>query len=161
MNPPLSGLFSVVTKLHGCLWLCVCLTVAALAQTTNQPSGGDENKKIQDEIKSLRRAVAHLEEQNQQLRTENQKLRRLLADQGEAPSPNPAAVAEQAGNALPPPSVDAVKTNSVDAASGNAPVYWLSKTSGKRHNLRCKYYNKPDGRFCGPNEGVPCKLCGG
>lgn len=54
------------------------------------------------------------------------------------------------------------------AASSNAPDspeadggYWLTRSSNKRHNSRCEHYKKTNGRPCGPDEGVPCKLCGG
>jgi hypothetical protein len=36
--------------------------------------------------------------------------------------------------------------------------YTISST-GKRHNSTCRYYGK--GRPAGPNEGIPCKICGG
>jgi hypothetical protein len=38
-------------------------------------------------------------------------------------------------------------------------TYKLSK-SGKRHNSRCRYFSSA-GEQCGPNEGEPCKVCGG
>ena len=146
-------------KLACCGWLLCILTVIGAAQTTNQSKTIDEAKKNQDELKSLRQELSRLKDQNQQLRLENQKLRRLLADQGEAIPAIPPAAKQQPGTASP--SAVASKTNAVDAGSGQAQTFWLSKTTGKRHNSRCKYYNKSDGRFCGPNDGVPCKLCGG
>ncbi len=39
--------------------------------------------------------------------------------------------------------------------------YWLTTSSGVRHNSKCRYYKKSKGRPCGPNEGRPCKKCGG
>ncbi len=39
--------------------------------------------------------------------------------------------------------------------------YWLTTASNVRHNSKCRYYQKTKGRPCGPNEGTPCKICGG
>lgn len=44
------------------------------------------------------------------------------------------------------------------ASTGN---YWLTTSSGVRHNSKCRYYKTSKGRPCGPNEGRPCKKCGG
>lgn len=38
--------------------------------------------------------------------------------------------------------------------------YWISK-SGKRHNSKCRYYEKSKGRSGLANEGAACKICGG
>ncbi len=39
--------------------------------------------------------------------------------------------------------------------------YWLTSSSGVRHNSTCRWYRKSKGRQCGPNEGKPCGVCGG
>ncbi len=40
--------------------------------------------------------------------------------------------------------------------------YWLNTSSGVRHNQRCEHFQKTKkGRFCGPDEGKPCGICGG
>jgi micrococcal nuclease len=39
--------------------------------------------------------------------------------------------------------------------------FWLTTSSRKRHNSTCRYFQNSDGRPCGPNEGTPCKICGG
>lgn len=40
--------------------------------------------------------------------------------------------------------------------------YWLNTSSGVRHNQRCEHYhNTKQGRFCGPQEGRACGICGG
>ena len=44
------------------------------------------------------------------------------------------------------------------AASGS---YWLTTSSGVRHNSGCRYYRKSKGRPCGKGEGRGCKICGG
>ena len=45
--------------------------------------------------------------------------------------------------------------------SSSTMSHWMTTSSKKRHNSSCRYYKKTNGRPCGPNEGVPCKLCGG
>jgi endonuclease YncB( thermonuclease family) len=40
--------------------------------------------------------------------------------------------------------------------------YWLNTSSGTRHNSDCPYFNNTKkGRLCKPDEGKPCKTCGG
>ncbi len=39
--------------------------------------------------------------------------------------------------------------------------YWLTAKSGKRHNESCRYYKSSKGHPCGPDDGTPCKICGG
>ncbi len=161
MNLFLSKLSSCALK-WGCgCWLSVSLTAVVAAETTNQSKAVAEPKQIQDELKSLRQEAAHLKEQNQQLRIENQKLRRLLADQGEATSPGPVAAGAAVGNVARSLPTVATNTNSVASAASNALTHWLTKSSGKRHNNRCKHFQKTEGRLCGPNEGLPCTVCGG
>lgn len=46
----------------------------------------------------------------------------------------------------------------VDAGLGE---HWLTTSSGVRHNPTCKWFKRSNGRLCGPDEGRPCKLCGG
>jgi micrococcal nuclease len=46
----------------------------------------------------------------------------------------------------------------LDATQG---THWLTRSSNKRHNSKCQMYRNTNGRLCGPDEGVPCKRCGG
>lgn len=39
--------------------------------------------------------------------------------------------------------------------------YWITTSSGIRHNSGCRYYRNSKGRPCGPNEGRACRICGG
>jgi len=39
--------------------------------------------------------------------------------------------------------------------------FWMTNSSGKRHNSSCRYYHNSKGHPCGPNDGIPCKICGG
>lgn len=52
----------------------------------------------------------------------------------------------------------------VEAAVSQSPgeqTHWLTTSSQKRHNKKCRYYKETAGRPCGPTEGKPCKVCGG
>lgn len=39
--------------------------------------------------------------------------------------------------------------------------YWITTSSGVRHNSSCRWYRNSNGRECGPSEGRACKICGG
>jgi endonuclease YncB( thermonuclease family) len=39
--------------------------------------------------------------------------------------------------------------------------YWITNSSGKRHNSSCRYFHNSKGQPCGPNDGIACKICGG
>ena len=47
----------------------------------------------------------------------------------------------------------------VVSADENPSGFWLSTSSNKRHTSSCRYFKKSNGRFCEPNEGIPCKIC--
>lgn len=47
----------------------------------------------------------------------------------------------------------------VQAAPGGD--YWITNSSGIRHNSSCRYYQNSQGRSCGKDEGRACKICGG
>ncbi len=74
---------------------------------------------------------------------------------------SPPAVAE-AGFAIPPePASPAAAAAPTLPASPSAGDYWLTESSGIRHNSACRYYKKSKGRPCAAGEGQPCKKCGG
>lgn len=52
-------------------------------------------------------------------------------------------------------------TRQPDSTPAAETGYWLTISSGKRHNSSCRYYQTTKGRPCGPNEGIACKICGG
>jgi hypothetical protein len=43
----------------------------------------------------------------------------------------------------------------------NETGYWMTNSSGKRHNKNCRYYKNSRGHICGPKDGIACKICGG
>jgi len=97
--------------------------------------------------------VAKLKRENDVLRAENQRLRKMLADSPAKPQPTDE------------PSAKGKQTKDSDARAGHpgnekASGFWLSD-NGKRHNAKCQHYRASKGAPCNANEGVACKVCGG
>ena len=141
------------------------LLVAAFAADIPEPArpaadnqeARDELQKIRDGISQLREENAKLKEENAQLRKENQQLRRLLAEKGEGNVATPPATpATPTTN-----SISGVQTNQTYSETEGQLTHWFTTSSGKRHNIRCRYFKTTEGRPCGPDEGKACKLCGG
>jgi len=40
-------------------------------------------------------------------------------------------------------------------------TYWITKSSGKRHNSSCRWYKKSKGYCTDEKIGKACKICGG
>lgn len=97
-------------------------------------------------VKELQEEVARLKSENEALRRENQRLRAQLVERG-----------PEASSA----SVQSSQTAGKDTAQEASGEYWLTTSSKKRHNSKCRYYKKSKGRPCGKEEGAPCKSCGG
>ena len=95
-----------------------------------------------------RASYAALRAENEALRRENQMLRRELISKN---------------GALP----DSVMPEKGGASDGEIEVvgeetgYWISSKTKVRHNRRCRNYRRVKGHPCGPNDGRPCKTCGG
>ncbi|OGV66920.1 MAG: hypothetical protein A2283_24335 [Lentisphaerae bacterium RIFOXYA12_FULL_48_11] len=105
----------------------------------------------QDEVARLNKEIAALKLQNEQLKVENQSLRKML---GQVLGNTDKPVSQ---NVLPgTPATQEIKKDT-SAESG----YWITTSSSKRHNKNCRYYKGSNGRFCGPNDGIACKICGG
>jgi hypothetical protein len=105
------------------------------------------------ELSKLKRRVSELEALVSSLREENATLRKKGTSEvgsntnSTAPSPSQSSTPGTTTTANPP------------QPASSSLSYKLSKT-GTRHNSRCRYYNS-NGSTCGPNDGVPCKICGG
>ena len=135
------------------------LLVVSFAQDNPEPArpaaesqeAHPELQKIRDGINRVLEENARLKEENAQLRKENQQLRRLLAEK---------AAAGKASNQVTPPA-DGNQSTAASPGSESPMTYWLSGSNGQRHNSRCRYFKISEGRLCGPEEGKPCKLCGG
>lgn len=98
------------------------------------------------EVAALRARVRELEELVARLRAENAAMRQT-----------PAVPAVSAGGGAAATGV--ARPGGVAEPAAVASGYRLSST-GKRHNSRCRYFLS-NGRACGPDEGVACKVCGG
>ena len=110
-----------------------------------------ELRKVRDGINRVLEENARLKEENAQLRRENQQLRRLLAEKAVPSTPADPVTSPTGGaqSAATGPGADSPLT------------YWLSASTGQRHNSRCRHFKTSEGRLCGPEEGKACKLCGG
>ena len=114
------------------------------------------------EIEALTARINELELKVSQLRSENQNLRQqLVAHSRETPgeissekSLDDSAETPVMQNINRSPSAVTGETTAEDTG------HWLG-ASGKRHNPSCRYYATGKGRYCGPEDGAPCKLCGG
>ena len=91
----------------------------------------------------LKQEVRRLRTENEQLKNENQALAKAALQSGVT------APASFQTDVSPP------TTKTPEAK------YWMTISSSKRHNSSCRYFMNSKGRLCGPNEGIPCKLCGG
>lgn len=63
-----------------------------------------------------------------------------------------------------PATTDALPTITPKSEAPDAPrgQFWLNTGSNVRHNAKCKNFsNTKRGRFCGPNDGKACGICGG
>jgi outer membrane murein-binding lipoprotein Lpp len=100
-------------------------------------------------VESLRKDNGALRQQLQALKEQLQPLKQRLEA---ATRSQPAAPAITGGGASSANSF----TSTTSTQTGLS--YTISST-GKRHNSRCRYFGS--GRPCGPNEGIPCKICGG
>lgn len=128
--------------------LCLLtLGMPLLAQTPG--TSGDRTA----DVATLQKLVSQLKAENEELRSENQVLRRMLTQA-------PAVVPQGVTTTSRQPEAGAAK--SVAGADAQKDTgYWITSSSSKRHNKTCRYYQNSNGRPCGPNDGVACKICGG
>ena len=93
-------------------------------------------------------SYAALRAETEALRRENQMLRRELVSKNGA---LPDSVMPEKGVA---------RDEGLEPADKET-GYWLSSKTKVRHNKRCRNYRRVKGMPCGPNDGRPCKACGG
>ena len=78
------------------------------------------------------------------------------------PNPIPPWEWRRKGRERSPPSGESESSDREDnRRESSNQKYWLTTSSGVRHNSSCRWYEKSKGRPCGPNEGKACKICGG
>lgn len=137
-------------KLVRMVFYCAIFISLGLAQGC----GPSEDRVVGDvsasvpEVAGERSAYSALKAENEALRRENQMLRReLISKNGALPD----SVMPEKGKA----------SGGEIEATGEDTGYWLSSKTKVRHNRRCRNYRKVKGHPCGPNDGRPCKTCGG
>jgi len=121
------------------------LSLFILHPALGHAQSNEKHDSDQAKITALEHEVTQLREEVSQLKTEIQQLRRLLATQ-----PTSVDSPKSSGESFRAPQQDNTDTG-----------YWCTKSSNKRHNPSCRYYKTSNGRPCGPNDGIACKLCGG
>jgi hypothetical protein len=130
------------------LVMLLLLVVPSLGQTPETKTPDDLPT-----VAELQRQVIKLQNENDALRREIKALRQRFFSEDSAPATQPEAVpaARSAANIIPPPA----------SVTSQEAGYWLTTSTGKRHNKRCRYYEHSKGRACGPGDGTACKACGG
>jgi len=131
---------------------------AILLFTTTQLQSSDTNS-----ISEIRQQLEKLKSENAALKQENQVLRKLVFEkQSPAPaqpvsSPTPSSVSS------PPPTAPYTLSPArvVPSKPPSAVEYWITTSSGKRHNSGCRYFQTSRGRAGEATEGTACKICGG
>jgi hypothetical protein len=117
-----------------------------------------------DSISEISQQLEKLKSENAALKQENQVLRKLVFEkQSFAPaqpvsSPTPSSVSTPPP--APPPTPSAARVVPTKPSSA-AVEYWITTSSGKRHNSGCRYFQTSRGRPGGATEGTACKICGG
>ena len=128
----------------------------AVSPQTPAAKGDD----LQTQIASLKLELQKLRGDVAALKKENQELRRQLALQKPLPdSFNDQPVSAQAPQAQP--QVQPRVPTAAAAGDQQDTGYWMTNSSGKRHNRNCRYYKNSNGHPSGPGDGIPCKICGG
>jgi hypothetical protein len=112
----------------------------------------------------LQKVNAQLKAENDSLKQEIQSLRKLLATGSTSPIETKTEPKISPAKETVSPETASPETASPETASPETAVttgFWLTTSSKKRHNNSCKYYKSSKGSECGPNDGSPCKSCGG
>lgn len=152
----------MITKTMKLTWKAMMLWVLifhpffiAFGQTA-QPAPSDKSiSQPASDVEVFKAEVKRLSAENAKLKEENQQLRKMLAKQ-DLFDPGPPLGAPQSQD-KPSSSVQSSPSQTTQQETG----YWMTNSSGKRHNKNCRYYKNSNGHFCKPDEGIACKICGG
>lgn len=124
-----------------------------LAYGQTAKSVGDQSISQQSgDIESLKAEIKRLTAENAKLNEENQQLRKMLV-----PAESTAATTTPSAGRQSKSKTESSATSTDQQKTG----YWLTTSSNKRHNKNCRYYKNSRGRFCKPDDGIACKICGG
>ena len=138
-------------KFHSALIRAFLISIAFAGFVCTQGlTAGDDVADLKAQVAKLRGEVETLKAENETLIKENQSLRRIVASPQQQTTITPVQKPLTIPAAVQSPP-------SQQKTSG----YWITTSSGVRHNSSCRYYMNSRGRACGPNEGRACKICGG
>jgi len=129
------------------LSLLICIPIIGFVLTPRLAA--DEAADLKAQVARLEREVQTLKSENETLKKENQSLRRIVAN------------SEQKTTVAPVQSQDSTTVQTPTTQQKAKTGYWITTSSGVRHNSSCRYYMNSKGRNCGANEGRACKICGG
>ena len=127
--------------------------------TTNFTSSAET-----ESITEIRQQLEKLKSENNALKQENQVLRKLVFERQNAPQPPPVSSPTPSSVSTPPPTAPYTPSPArvVPSKPSSAAVeYWITTSSGKRHNSGCRYFQTSRGRPGEATEGTACKICGG
>ena len=115
-------------------------------------------------IVEIRQQLEKLKSENETLKQENQVLRKLVFEKQSSAPAQPASPPTTSSVVSPtPPPVPSTPSPArvVPSKPSSAAEYWITTSSGKRHNSGCRYFGTSRGRPGGATEGTACKICGG
>jgi hypothetical protein len=118
-----------------------------------------------DSLTEIRQQLENLKSENAALKQENQVLRKLVFEKQSSAPAQPVSPPTTSSVVPSTPSAAPTSPSPVRLApskpSSAAVEYWITTSSGKRHNSGCRYFQTSRGRPGGATEGTACKICGG
>jgi len=128
--------------------LAAVVTISAIRLSTMEAYADGTATTPTMTVEQMQSDMSRLKQENEALRRENQRLRAMLLERVQHHN----AVGQfGAGD----------KKVQTPASNESTDEYWLTISSKKRHNSKCRNYKKTKGRPCTKDEGSPCKICGG
>ena len=126
------------------LILCVIMPIVLNSADISIDMQSNNNTKSTETVVQLKQELSEVRKENEALRAENQKLRTELVKKSKSQN---------------------VESNDMTLQGASSAAieggYWISTSSKKRHNSKCRYFKTSKGRIGTKEEGVPCKICGG
>jgi hypothetical protein len=136
------------------------LTLICVFLSINTKSISSETNSIVE----ISHQLEKLKSENEALKQENQVLRKLVFEkQSSAPAQpvSPPTTSSVVPSASPAAPTSPSPVRLAPSKPSSAAEYWITTSSGKRHNSGCRYFQTSRGRPGGATEGTACKICGG
>ena len=116
-----------------------------------------------DSLTEIRQQLEKLKSENAALKQENQVLRKLVFEKQSSTPTQPVTPPTTSSVSTPPPTAPYTPSPArvVPSKPSSAVEYWITTSSGKRHNSGCRYFQTSRGRPGEATEGTACKICGG